>query len=155
MSKTKYLGRILLTLGILILISSVLINNLQTEVYLTDMMMEEAMVRTVEEPKETISDYIIYILIGLAAGMIISGSLVVYLEELMFEQRPNIIRKLSNEEKMIYDLLNEKNEPMYQSKLVKETGWSKVKMSRVIKKLEKKKLIEKEQKGMTNKIKIK
>lgn len=59
------------------------------------------------------------------------------------------------EEKKIIDLLKKLNYESTQSKLVKESGLSKVQVHRVIKKLESKGLLEKHNYGLTNKIILK
>lgn len=57
--------------------------------------------------------------------------------------------KLDAPERKIYDLLEEKGS-MYQSDLVKETGYSKVKLTRILDKMEQKDILEKKRRGMTN-----
>lgn len=62
------------------------------------------------------------------------------------------IRKipLDEQEKNIINLLKKNDNSMYQSDLIKQTGLSKVKITRVLDKLESKKLIERKRRGMTN-----
>ena len=61
---------------------------------------------------------------------------------------------LMPEERKVVELLEENNEEMTQSELVAKTKLSKVKISRVIKRLESLKVISKFPYGMTNKIKL-
>lgn len=63
---------------------------------------------------------------------------------------PADISKLNEEEKKIYDLLNLHEGSMYQSDLIKETGFSKVYITRVLDKMESKKVLERKRRGMTN-----
>ncbi|UCD03922.1 MAG: MarR family transcriptional regulator [Candidatus Woesearchaeota archaeon] len=58
--------------------------------------------------------------------------------------------KLDDEEKKIVDLIKAYDNNMYQSDIVKEMGLSKVKVSRILDKLEGKKIIERRRRGMTN-----
>lgn len=60
------------------------------------------------------------------------------------------ISKLDEEEKMIYDKLKEKQGSMYQSDLIKETGFTKVKITRVLDKLEASGILERKRRGMAN-----
>ena len=60
------------------------------------------------------------------------------------------LKNLDKEQKIILDKLNEKEGSMYQSDLIKETGFSKVKITRVLDKLESRGVIEKKRRGMTN-----
>jgi uncharacterized membrane protein len=58
--------------------------------------------------------------------------------------------KLDKEEERIYDLLVAKENSMYQSDLVKETKLTKVKITRILDKMEAKKIIKRQRRGMTN-----
>ncbi len=62
--------------------------------------------------------------------------------------------KLDTEERKIYNILKNNN-GLYQSDLIKETGFSKVKITRVLDKLESKGIIERRRRGMTNAIFLK
>ncbi len=59
---------------------------------------------------------------------------------------------LKGNEKTIYELIRSSNQGILQNALVKKTGLSKVKITRIIRKLELKGLIKKERYGITNKI---
>jgi len=61
---------------------------------------------------------------------------------------------LDGDEKRLYDIIQEKNE-ILQKNLVYESGFSKTKVTRIIVKLENKKLIVRKPWGNTNKILIK
>ena len=65
------------------------------------------------------------------------------------------VSKLDDEEKKIYELLKAKEGSMYQTDLIKETGFSKVKMTRLLDKIETKRIIERKRRGMTNIIVLK
>lgn len=58
--------------------------------------------------------------------------------------------KLHKEEKDIYRLLKENEGSMYQSDILKETEFSKVKLTRILDKMESKKVLERKRRGMTN-----
>ena len=60
------------------------------------------------------------------------------------------LSSLPGEEKKIYDLLTLKEGSMYQSDLIKETGLSKVKISRILDKMEGKGIVDRKRRGMTN-----
>ncbi len=57
---------------------------------------------------------------------------------------------LDEEEQRVIDLLANTDGSIYQSDIVKETEWSKVKVTRILDKLEQKGLIERKRRGMTN-----
>ncbi|MBI2653713.1 hypothetical protein HYX02_02770 [Candidatus Woesearchaeota archaeon] len=63
--------------------------------------------------------------------------------------------KLSDEEKKIYNVIKSKEGSAYQSDLMKETGFSKVKVTRILDKLESKDILERKRRGMTNIIVLK
>ncbi|MBI2133392.1 MarR family transcriptional regulator [Candidatus Woesearchaeota archaeon] len=63
--------------------------------------------------------------------------------------------KLDEEEKRIFELMKHNSGSAYQSDLIRETGLSKVKITRVLDKLESKGLLERKRRGMTNIIVLK
>jgi hypothetical protein len=72
------------------------------------------------------------------------------------EVKSKVINKiLLPEEKIVIDLLKDNSGTLTQSELVKKSNLNKLKISRVLKKLESLNLIEKYPYGMTNKIKLK
>lgn len=92
-------------------------------------------------------------LITLIAGL--------YLLQLMKHKDIQVFKKsfiesvTTSEEKIIIQELEKNNNELTQSELVKKSGLSKVKVHRIIKRLERLKIIEKFPYGMTNKIKLK
>jgi hypothetical protein len=60
------------------------------------------------------------------------------------------LSKLDEEEKQVYDLVKSKDGSAYQSDIVKETGLSKVKTTRILDKLETNGILERKRRGMTN-----
>ena len=60
------------------------------------------------------------------------------------------LSKLDVKEKEIYHIIKNNDGSMYQSDLIKETGFSKVKITRILDKLEQKGIVEKKRRGMTN-----
>ncbi len=65
------------------------------------------------------------------------------------------IGKLEEDEKVIYESVKQGSGSKYQSDLIKETGMSKVKITRVLDKMESKGIIERKRRGMTNIIVLK
>ncbi len=57
---------------------------------------------------------------------------------------------LEEEEKRVYELIKLKEGSIYQSDLIKETGLTKVKISRLLDRLEGKGIIDRKRRGMTN-----
>ena len=55
----------------------------------------------------------------------------------------------------MYDIIKGKNGSAYQSDLIKETGFSKVKVTRILDKMETADIIERKRRGMTNIIVLK
>ena len=60
------------------------------------------------------------------------------------------ISKLDEQEKKIYDIIKNKGGSAYQTDLIKETGFSKVKITRILDKMELKDILERKRRGMTN-----
>ena len=58
--------------------------------------------------------------------------------------------KLDDEERKIYTLIQQREGSMYQSDLIKEMGFSKVHMTRILDRMEGKRILERKRRGMTN-----
>ncbi|MBI4148966.1 hypothetical protein HY491_00820 [Candidatus Woesearchaeota archaeon] len=58
--------------------------------------------------------------------------------------------KLDDDEKKVYDMLKQHQGSCYQSDLIKETGLSKVKITRILDKMASKDILERNRRGMTN-----
>ncbi len=63
--------------------------------------------------------------------------------------------KLDEDEKRVYDLVKNKGGSIYQSDLIRETNFSKVKVTRVVDRLETKGVLERKRRGMANIIVLK
>ena len=62
----------------------------------------------------------------------------------------NILSELSKYEKMVFEIVIDSNGSIYQSSLVSKTALTKVKITRILDKLEGQNLIERKRRGMTN-----
>jgi len=61
-----------------------------------------------------------------------------------------VLSELAIDEKQVFELIISNNGSIYQSDLLLKTGFTKVKVSRILDKLEFKELIERKRRGMTN-----
>tara|TARA_B100000315_G_C14511755_1_gene557294 strand:- start:359 stop:859 length:501 start_codon:yes stop_codon:yes gene_type:complete len=66
------------------------------------------------------------------------------------KRKPVDKEKLDNDEKKIHSILEQNDGSYYQSDLIKETGLSKVKITRILDKMEGKNIIDRKRRGMTN-----
>ena len=76
-------------------------------------------------------------------------------KELKKEFKEIDISKLDDEEKKIYEIIKNSKGSAYQTDLIKETGFSKVKITRILDRLESKDVLERKRRGMTNIIVLK
>ena len=76
-------------------------------------------------------------------------------ENVKKEKREIDTSKLDEEEKEIIDLLLKEDGSLFQSNIVDKTNYSKVKVTRILDKLEGKQLIERKRRGMTNVVLLK
>lgn len=76
-------------------------------------------------------------------------------KETVKEKREIDTSKLDEEEKEIIDLLLKEDGSLFQSNIVDKTNYSKVKVTRILDKLEGKQLIERKRRGMTNVVLLK
>jgi uncharacterized membrane protein len=68
---------------------------------------------------------------------------------LLFKHIKKPVRGLDEDEKKVFKIVKDKGS-VYQSDLIKETGFSKVKVTRIVDRLEQKDLVERKRRGMTN-----
>lgn len=61
-----------------------------------------------------------------------------------------IVKSLKGEEKTIYDIIVNSDGAAFQTDLIEKTGFSKVKVSRILDKLETKGIVERRRRGMSN-----
>jgi len=71
------------------------------------------------------------------------------------EAYSTVLSKMATDEKKVFELVLEKNGSIYQSELVEKTLFGKVKMTRVLDKLENQGLVERKRRGMTNIVTVK
>lgn len=98
-------------------------------------------------------------LLGIIYGYFIVNRPVYYVprREISEERKPDqkatstqISAKLTREEKKLYELVGQANGAIFQADLVEKSNFSKVKVSRILDKLEGRGLIERRRRGMTN-----
>lgn len=75
-------------------------------------------------------------------------------EEEKSERVKKILKTLEPDEKKVYDLVAESG-TIFQSEFMEKTGFSKVKITRILDKLEAKGLVERRRRGMTNVVMLK
>lgn len=110
-----------------------------------DMTMEECPVH------QSKSSWMILAAFGVAFVILAGGiALIVMRREIEPARRKVDTSKLDEQEKKIVSLLQTNDGSMYQSDLMKEIGVTKVKMTRILDKLEGKKIIDRKRRGMTN-----
>ncbi len=60
------------------------------------------------------------------------------------------IKKMSNEEKIVFEKIIDTSGPTYQADLIRDIGFSKVRIIRILRRLESRDLIERKRRGMSN-----
>lgn len=66
-----------------------------------------------------------------------------------------IVSKLRGDEKIVYDVITKSDGTIFQSDLIAKTGFSKVRISRILDRLETKDIIERRRRGMANYVVLK
>ncbi|HLC56797.1 MAG TPA: hypothetical protein VJJ23_06170 [Candidatus Nanoarchaeia archaeon] len=89
-----------------------------------------------------------FILFGVGVYMLFSSKPI--FEGLKKDFKQIDLSKLDNEEKKIYEVIKNKNGSAYQTDLIKESEFSKVKITRILDRLESKGVLERKRRGMTN-----
>ena len=161
--KNKYLGILLLIISGFVL-ASLIIYNIQVKGLISELMINSGgscLIKGVcVHERSLLPLYIGSISFGIL--LIIGLFLIFYekpkeevMQEGMQKKKIHIPENLDEEEKKIIEILNSKEGSVYQSDLIKETSYSKVKITRILDKLEQKKLIDRKRRGMTNIIVLK
>ena len=97
--------------------------------------------------------------IGLIALLIIASGVIFFWQPVVkivkeFTEKPKAPPRLEGDEKLVFGMVSRKG-TMYQGDILKETGFSKVKVSRILDTLEKKELVERKRRGMANLVVVK
>lgn len=158
----KTIGSILIGISILLLLmlTFLKLNVDEEEAFLCNAV-EESPKLTMEECPAHDSNSSWYILAGfLFVFLILASGLYMIFLPVQREQDSRPHPKISPgtltaEEKVIYDLIMGQQGSRYQSDLIQQTGHSKVKMSRILDRMEGKGVIERKRRGMTNMVILK
>ncbi len=137
----------------LILISSVKVSYDSQAIQLCELFDEDPMLDMNECPAHSnnSTSWIIPILFGIS---FLIGGIGVYFMNLTGLTNSKFkkinIDELDDEEKKVYQAIVRREGSIYQSDLIKETKFSKVKVSRILDRMELKKILERKRRGMTN-----
>lgn len=102
------------------------------------------------------TDWFIFALFGLSFLLLAAGLILIILPLFKLSPRKQVkVNTLGPEEKAIFTYLQEHQGSAYQSDLVKHTGFSKVKITRISDRMEQKGILEKRRRGMANLIVLK
>lgn len=162
----KNLGMILVGFSIiLVFILSIVKMNLDREnVYLCKLVSEMPGENMEDCPAhKSNSSWMILIGFGIASLILGSGIYLIFFPENLAGGNAQSAKKFRNiemvkldeAEKKIYGLLKVHEGSIYQSDMMKETGFSKVRVTRILDRLEQKDIIERKRRGMTNLIVLK
>src|SRR3989344_632695 len=82
--------------------------------------------------------------------IILGEGIFLFLRNKQLDYKQIDFSRLNEEEKQIYNLIKEKDGSIYQSEIMKELEFSKVKTTRLLDLMESKKILERKRRGMTN-----
>ncbi|MBN2043334.1 MAG: MarR family transcriptional regulator [Candidatus Aenigmarchaeota archaeon] len=155
--RARYLGIIIIILGILV----ILFVNSFSGLVGSSGMSDCSCGMTPEETCEAVT-YFAQFMAGYAIAGILMAMGVLVLVFLKTSPAPdhkmkwnNIIKKMAGEERKVYETLTEADGVMFQSELVEKTGMNKVKVSRILDKMEARGLLERKRRGMSNAVVLK
>jgi len=152
----KTLGVVLIgfSVALLVLLGFVKMDLDRKDMFLCQAVESDPDVSMDECPAHTSnSSWVLMIAFGIVFAILIAGVVLAFMRPHAHEVVNRVNRdysKLEGDEKHIVDLLKGHDGSMYQSDLLKELGFSKVKLTRVLDKLESKKVIDRKRRGMTN-----
>lgn len=93
----------------------------------------------------------IFLILGSGIYSIFMPAVLPKAKELKVQEFRHVdVSKLEDDEKKIYDLLKQSDGSIYQSDIIKELCISKVRATRILDKMESRRIIERKRRGMTN-----
>lgn len=156
----KYFGILLLIIGIFLFLSiysyTTTILNFSAELHKTCPLPEEICPYKRTVPFESYFGFALSIIVAIAGVYLIFSQK--GMERAARVERTKIgktAKGLEGEEKQIYELLAKSDGTMFQSDIMQKSGFSKVKVSRLLDRLETKGLVERRRRGMTNVVVLK
>lgn len=157
----KTIGSVLVGVSIvlLFLLTFIKIDNDSKSVALCDAYNEQDLeMENCPVHKSTFS-WTIIIAYGLGFVMLVIGVYLTFHDRLKTEEKKGFkkinLSRFNDEEKKCYEILKNNGGSSYQTDLIKETGYSKVKITRILDKLESMGILDRKRRGMTNIIVLK
>ncbi|MBS3155474.1 MarR family transcriptional regulator [Candidatus Woesearchaeota archaeon] len=153
-TKNKKIGLLLIGIGLLIGYIIYAFNTAMTD------LIQISQCGEINCPHEAALKFQTNISLVILFIVIITGVIFLFLKEKepinIAKKRENLekIKTLTEEEKKIYELIKEEGS-IFQSDLVEKSGLDKVKITRILDRLEGKQIIERKRRGMTNVVIIK
>lgn len=156
----KKVGAVLVSFSIVLfivlyLVTSLII-NLRLELHETCPLPPESCPYKGSVPTEILAAFVIDAAMGVLGASLIMTSY--RSERITIKEKTKInenIKSLKDDEKKVYDLIVDADGFIFQNDLMNKTGYSKVKISRILDKLEVRDIIERRRRGMANIIVLK
>ncbi|MDP3917176.1 MAG: hypothetical protein Q8Q42_02710 [Nanoarchaeota archaeon] len=157
MINQRNIGYLLIGISIvlILLLAFVKVDVDKKDVLLCDMVANNPNLEMQDCPAHTSNtSWFILISFGIAFIILASGIYSIFL----WHRKKPVIQKfeevdqssMDEDEKTVYSILKESKGSIYQSDLIKKIGFSKVRTTRILDKMESKKIIERKRRGMTN-----
>ncbi len=96
-----------------------------------------------------------FLVLALGLYLIVSGSKERLADLKRGQETKKLVKTLKKDEKKIFELVSESDGVMFQSELVEKSGFPKVKVTRILDRLEGKNLLERRRRGMSNVVVLK
>ncbi len=151
----KNVGAILVGFSIILLVilTFIKIDVDKQGLFLCELVSEDPSLKMEDCPvHKTNTSWFIVVSFGLAFLILGIGLYNIFVPARQEEKKKQAadVSKLDSDEKSVHALLLQHEGSMYQSDLIRETGFSKVKMTRILDKMVSKKIVERKRRGMTN-----
>lgn len=161
MIKARNIGLALIaaSIALMLLLTVIKINTDEQAAYLCDIFHENQLDMNECPAHKKSNTWIIIPLFLLTFAILLAGAYMAFIQQRspetpetrsISQNTQKQAASLDGEEKAVYQAIVESSGSIYQSDLVKKTGYTKVKTTRTLDKLESKGLIERRRRGMTN-----
>ena len=151
----KKIGMVIIVLSVILFVLTFymtnVIMNLKIELHKTCPLPPEACPYKSSVPMESVAAFILAISMGIFGSFL--AFTVVRTQKIDIQEKRKLkdsLKGLAEEEKKVYNTISSSDGFIFQSDLIERTNFSKVKVSRILDKLEAKNLIERGRRGMAN-----
>ncbi|MFH1650065.1 MAG: hypothetical protein ABIA93_05945 [Candidatus Woesearchaeota archaeon] len=160
-SQTRWIGYALLAVGVLLImiLAVVKVNTDREGAFMCELVEASPDLSMTDCPAHNSStSWVVLVGFGFAALVLAAGAYLAFVQNMQGTSKPATKPKdikLDSEESKVVEAIKQAGGSVFQGDIVRETEFSKVKVTRILDRLETKQVIERKRRGMTNLVVLK